>query len=72
MFKVVSFLFKNHVFGHELEMGNEWIEKKLKKTIISPLNRYFNQISVNNSEIFVQVDMKLVFNYVIWWNKLLD
>ena len=35
MFKVVFFfLFKNHVFGHELEMGNEWIEKKLKKTIM--------------------------------------
>ena len=37
MFKVVFFLFKNHVFGHELEMGNEWIEKKLKENNYVPL-----------------------------------
>ena len=41
----------------------------IKEELCSPLNGYFSQISESNSKVFVQIDMKLVFNYVIWWNK---
>jgi hypothetical protein len=41
----------------------------VKEELCSSLKGYFSQISESNSKVFVQIDMKLVFNYVIWWNK---
>jgi hypothetical protein len=44
---------------------------KIEETFMFPFEWVFKPIDVNNSE-FVCFDMKLVFSYILWWNKWLS
>jgi len=68
MFKFIFFI-KNHVLGHALGMSNESVVEKLKKNHAPLWMGISAKLMWIILKCFVQINMKLMVNYVLWWNK---